>query len=339
MSPPARLGGFKILKDVVWISLIQTGENEDFPAKFLHGLAEEKINLTFLTSAREGRMPNLSIVVQSSDAVKVSQLIQQNPFKLNRPEAKGAILSIFPHRSNPEIIASLFDIFGGEGIAPDALANSNSAVSAVLGEEVVARVASALFGPFQFSAYRTPEDWKLAENGKRELYKEVVASYQEKRPKVYALEWQDGQELLQAKLNTRNLPEVGAAFKDLARLGFVLSFLIMNPSKEKKETNLFFCLPESQKVNYSGIINGLPSRAVTAVASPVALFFMNGPHFGDRYGIASELLIALNSAQVELLALSCSVASITGVVAANQIQLAIEAIQGCFEIPSVIKKT
>jgi aspartokinase len=72
--------------------------------------------------------------------------------------------------------------------------------------------------------------------------------------------------------------------------------------------------------------------------SPVATFAMNGPHFGDRYGIASELLFALNKEEVGLLGMNCSIASIIGVVPSPQIQSGIHALQKCFEVPSVSKK-
>ena len=72
--------------------------------------------------------------------------------------------------------------------------------------------------------------------------------------------------------------------------------------------------------------------------SPVVVFSMNGPHFGDRYGIASELLTAFDEAGVEVLALSCSIHSINGVVPADQGVSTIEAIEGGFDVPSVIKK-
>jgi hypothetical protein len=65
---------------------------------------------------------------------------------------------------------------------------------------------------------------------------------------------------------------------------------------------------------------------------------MNGPHFGDRYGIISELLKSLDEVQVELLGLSCSIHTISGVLSADKIHPAIEAIQKCFDVPSVIKK-
>jgi aspartokinase len=338
MPAPARLGGFKVLKDVVRISLIQSGKNDSLPAGFFHMLAQEKINLPFLTCGREDLGWGLSIVVESHNAQKASSLVEENFCKIDLPTAKWAILSIFPHRSNPEIMASLLHLLGREGVEPEALAHSTSAISAVLREEVVSKVTRALFGPFRFSAYRTPADWSLAQTGKERLYKEVVASYQEKKPKVYALEWQDGQDLLRASMETQDLGVMGTALKGLSQLKFSLTFLIMTPSQAKRETNLFFCIPKSDKGSYSDMIKGLSPGIITSRASPVALFSMNGPHFGDRYGIASELFFALKRAQVELLALSCSIASIAGVVPAEHVHSAIHAIQACFDVPLVTKR-
>ncbi|MBW1804949.1 MAG: hypothetical protein JRJ06_01000, partial [Deltaproteobacteria bacterium] len=41
---------------------------------------------------------------------------------------------------------------------------------------------------------------------------------------------------------------------------------------------------------------------------------------------------------IELLGLSCTIASITGVVPSTQLDPAIRAVQNCFEVPNVIKK-
>ena len=65
---------------------------------------------------------------------------------------------------------------------------------------------------------------------------------------------------------------------------------------------------------------------------------MNGPHFGDRYGIASELLTTFMNRDIELLGLACTIASVTGVVPSRQLQKTIEAIQQCFEVPSVARR-
>ena len=71
---------------------------------------------------------------------------------------------------------------------------------------------------------------------------------------------------------------------------------------------------------------------------PVAVFAMNGPHFGDRYGIASELLTTLRDRGIDILGLSCTIASITGIVPSHQLESAIEAIEASFEVPSINKR-
>jgi aspartokinase len=69
-----------------------------------------------------------------------------------------------------------------------------------------------------------------------------------------------------------------------------------------------------------------------------AVFSMNGPHFGDRYGIASELLSAFEENRIDLLSLSCTIASISGVVPSSQLEATISTIEKCFEVPAVIRK-
>jgi hypothetical protein len=68
------------------------------------------------------------------------------------------------------------------------------------------------------------------------------------------------------------------------------------------------------------------------------VFAMNGPHFGDRYGIAEEILNALNHYRIRPFGLCCSIASITCATSGKDTAPAIKAIQECFEVPAVITK-
>ena len=338
MNASTRLGGFKVLKDVVWISLIHPKGEDSFPTTFYKLAAREKINFPFMTTGDQNRAWGLNLVVGIPDSEKASALVKRELGDIHLTKKKAAVLSIFPHRSNPQIIGGLLDVLSQLGDQPVALANSPSAISAVLSEDVIDKATNALFDPFQFGPYRTPADWKLAQKGKEKLYKEVVASYQEKKPKVYGIEWKDKQELIQVKLDSTHIGAMGAAFKDFARLGMILTFLISRPSKDKNKGNLFFCLPGSEKYDYIRMIQKLLPQASTIENPSVASFSMNGPHFGDRYGIIGELLMSFDKAHVELLGLSCSIHSITGVVSAEKIHSALEAIQGCFDVPTVIKR-
>jgi aspartokinase len=338
MTAPERLGGFKILKDVVRISVVSHEGSGPLPSQVCQAVAEEKINLPYFTSVFDGQSWGLNFVVEAQDEGKISRVLEKNFGKIFVTTPKSAVLSIFPHRKNPEITGKLFEAFDQEGLEPDAMANSPSTISVVIKDDILTRASDALFEPFSFSAYRTPQDWKLAQKGKEQLYKEVVASYQEQRPKVYGLEYYEDQDFIEIRMNRKDMGPVGASFRGFARSGLNLVFLASAPTHEEGKEILAFCLPTSQSQTYGRIVQRIAPEVDIKGASSVTLFSMNGPHFGDRYGIVSELLTSLRDEQVSLLALSCTIASISGVVPSRQFESALKAIRNCFEVPSLVKK-
>ncbi len=339
MPIPEKLGGFKVLKDVARMSLVSPRGAGDFPSRVFRVLADQKINLPYATCVFDGHAWGLTIVVEAGDLVRTSAALETAFQKRPALQPGGAILSLFPHRKNPEITRALFEAFGREGVTPDALASSPSAISVVLDEGILNTASSALFGPFTFSAYRTPADWKLAQKGKEQLYKEVVASYQEKRPKVYGLDYQDQQAFLQVKLDKRHLSSLGPSFSRLTRPGLHLTFLATSPCEEGDQEQISFCLPLSEDDLFKQTLRETAPHGDLRSLAPAVAFSMNGPHFGDRYGIVSELLMAFETGHVDLLGLSCTIASITGVVPSARLTAAIEAIRGRFDIPSIIERT
>ncbi len=338
MVETARLGGFKVLKDVARISLASPKGTAPPPARLFQLIAEQKVNLPYLTLVSDGPSWGVNLVLEAGDAEKVSQLVENAFGRDFTTHFRSAVLSIFPHKRNPDISGRLFETFDQQGLEPEALANSPSAISVVLSEEMLNQASQALFQPFSFGAYRTPQDWKLAQKGKEQLYKEVVASYQEQRPGVYGLEYQVAQELLRIKVHAQTMAHVGTSLRGFARLGLDLAFLASSPSPDHEKQILAICLPLSEGEVYKGIIHRLEPDLEIHTSSPVATFSMNGPHFGDRYGIVSELLSAFGKRDLDLLALSCTVASISGVVPEEQHKSAIQTIKACFDVPTVTRR-
>jgi hypothetical protein len=166
MAPSARLGGFKILKDVVRISPVFPSGDPHFPVGLCRVIAEEKINLPFVTCLNEGRSWGFHLAVGASESLRASNVIKKIFGRIFSQRTNSAILSIFPYKRDPEIIGLLFETFDRGVLDPDALANSPSAISIVLREEYLSKASQALFAPFSFSAYRTPADWKSAQKGK-----------------------------------------------------------------------------------------------------------------------------------------------------------------------------
>jgi hypothetical protein len=136
----------------------------------------------------------------------------------------------------------------------------------------------------------------------------------------------------------KDLRYVGRGLKAFARSGVHLPFLAKSPYNEEGKASLLMCLPFRPEQTYGGAFREMGAHIETGTTHGVTVFSMNGPHFGDRYGIAFELLSALTEKNIPLLGLNCTIASITGVVLSSQFKSTIQAIEGCFEVPSVTKK-
>jgi aspartokinase len=150
---------------------------------------------------------------------------------------------------------------------------------------------------------------------------------------VYGVTCLPNQQLVSAVLEDPSLSAAAPVMSEAARRGLRLSLIASAPVRSNGPFHLTYCLPQAP----AGEPFDLPPSPLSAPprhpAEPVAIFSMNGPHFGDRYGITSELLAALDQSNVSLRALNCTVASITGAVLGRDLDAALEAIQGCFEVP------
>ena len=321
MTEAIRLGGFKVLKGMARFSLIIQEKTGITPALLLRSIAERKINLPYFTSFHRDGYWGLNLLVETPKGLQTSLIIEEVVGKPCEHTSECAVFSIFPHKKDPLVLCNLIDAFKENSVKPEALAISPSAISVVLQEKDLEMASDSLFGPFSFSAYRTPEDWKLAQKGKEEIYKEVIATYQESRPKVYGLEYYEGQKIEDIDFQSKSI----SATECFIKIGpdeRILTFSASYPDPDHREEILGICI--------SG--TGGPENSDNIV------FSMNGPHFGDRYGICFEMMESLENKGVYLLGLSCTIASITGVVNISKLDKTIEGIKECFDVPVVVKK-
>jgi len=317
---PIKLGGFKTLKGMAKFSLVIPEKSNLTPALLLKSVTGKKINLPYLTCVHGKEYWGLNMLVESDRGLSLSLLIEEITGKPFKQTSSCSILSIFPHKKDPDILSLIIKAFKANNVNPEALALSPSAISVVLKEKDLNRASASLFGPFSFSAYRTPEDWKLAQKGKEHIYKEVIASYQEKRPKVYGLECYLDQEIGYFDLKPYS-PESAECLSRISSADHILTFAASSPDQSCSRETLGICFSASDELENSNIV-----------------FSMNGPHFGDRYGISYELLNALENRNVDLISLSCTIASVTGVIDRSQLDQTIEGIKDCFEVPAVVVK-
>jgi hypothetical protein len=338
MLSAIKLGGFKVLKDVDFFSFIlhlNPGKN---PARFCRLLARKEINLSYLTCLKTEHAWSMNIVSDTGQAELIAGIINENSGEMRRLIPDCVILSVFPHSRNPKIAGTLFGSLCNRGLIPLGLGTSSSAISIALERGNLNHARDTLFETFSFSSYRTPEDWTLAQKGSEDLYKEVVANYREAWPKVYGVEYHNSQQFVKLVINRNNMEDIGLALKEFSALEQKITFSAKGPGSYAGQDILTFCLTLSDVFSARDLISRIIPGYEIDIFSPVTIFSMNGPHFGDRYGIASRFLTAFQSTEVDILGMSCTIASITCAVNSTQKDLALSTIQECFKVPSIIKR-
>jgi aspartokinase len=212
------------------------------------------------------------------------------------------------------------------------MASSPSAMSVVVSSQDTKQTIDNIFSVFEFPTYRSPLDWQAAYLGREDIFKNVVGSYEEQALKVYAVLDVPDLDNWTLILNRIEMKQMGAALKKLDDLGTKMPFLVAHCDRPQQVV-LSFCFSSSHRQD---VIKALDEHAPHAARSfhDAAGIFLHGPHFGDRYRIASALTDSLQAAGIRPLALSCAVHSISVVLKAQDLCSGLQAIRTQFHIPT-----
>jgi len=301
-------------------------------------LALNRINLTFLTHVAGDRVA-LCTAAEAGEAALAQVKSHLTPGAAVHLQPGTAILSIYPHDKRPEIIGTFIRSLARARLVLHGLASSPAAVSAVVSSRRKKGAVQELFRHFYFSGFKTPQEFFAAQPPPEEYLQKVVATYQEKVIKVYWIVPQADLDLWGMVVPTADVLEGFAnALLELADLGLAIPFLVAIPGLEGKEFLLSFSTSGSQPGPEPGSgVRRLLKRHLPDINPmrlvPVAGIFLHGPHFGDRYGIVSAMLRPLEAAGVSLLALSCTISSISLIIRQQQLPPALLVLRDVFEAP------
>jgi hypothetical protein len=301
-------------------------------AGILAPLARERLNLTLLAHLGGGQDHGQGSVFctgQTEGAQSHALLSARHDPAAFRLMPRTCIVSIFPHDQRPEVTGAFLASLGRSGVLIRGVASSPAAVAAVIAESARRQAIAGLFRDFTFRTFRTAEEFFQASQPREQDVREVVASYQEKAPRVYCLVRQEDLDFWEvAAPSPKALYTVGEFLADLGEQGHRLPFFAALPGPGK-QLLIAFCLSPAA----APLLEGLEA-AVSVLRRPAAAaFFTHGPHFGDRYGIALVLAAALEDAGVPLLALNCAVSSLSAVVPQEWAAAAHQALEAVFGAP------
>ena len=290
-------------------------------------LALNKINLTFLTHVAGDR----AVLCMSSQAGEAALTILRSragPEAAFELQPGTAVLALYPHDKRPAIIGNLIRSLARARVVIHGLASSPSAISVVLSSRRIKAAVQQLFEDFYFPAFDSPKDFFAAQPPPEEYVQKVVATYQEKVIKVYWIVPQPDLDLWGMSIPSRDVLEgFATALMELGQLGLKIPFLTALPGLGAREFIVSFSAAGALPGGDHGaevrrlLKSHLPEARLMRL-TPVAGIFLHGPHFGDRYGIAHTLMEALDKAHVKLLALSCTISSISLIIRQQELAAA-----------------
>ena len=100
-----------------------------------------------------------------------------------------------------------------------------------------------------------------------------------------------------------------------------------------KDSLRVHCLFDPAEANAHEADYGLSVSDVVKTTAPVELIYFQGPHYGDRYGIAHAAFGTLEAQNLKILAAGCTGASIYIIVPEKSAQTAVRCLSEAFEIP------
>jgi aspartokinase len=331
-----RLGGIKAFEKRAYLtSLCRSGN--DALGDICSRLAAERINISLLTHIADTGVSESITAASTENAEGFAGYIQwkasHGQCNIGKLLTDLSIISIFPHDQKLTVIGPLISALAGSGIRPYGFASSPSAMTLLVPSSDLDGAVAGLYEAFEFPAYPSPLDWHAAYRGQEELLNEIICSYQEKVIKVYNLAHHVGLDLWKLTLPLQSLGDFGSVLLELSESPLKMPFLVSKSSPDAEDMVFAFCLAASHR----GQVREILRRNLPAVDlfchGPVAVFYLHGPHFGDRYGIADACARSLRNGRMAPLAMSCAVSSVSVVIEEGDSNRFIEALSSNFRIP------
>ncbi len=164
---------------------------------------------------------------------------------------------------------------------------------------------------------------------------ETFAVYWEPKPKTYGFKEVTDLSLLKIEIRPGKMPQWGLWLMELADLDIGFHLILAKYSTHQK-LRLYILLEKfwaDSVLFYIGKQIDMDSETDFHLTYPVELISFQGPHFGDRYGIADTAFKALDGQKIPILITVCAGAAVYIVMPEKKLQEARPLLAEAFEAP------
>ena len=164
---------------------------------------------------------------------------------------------------------------------------------------------------------------------------ETIAVYWEPKPKTYGFKEVVDLSLMNVEITPGEMGQWGLWLMELADLNIGFHLILAKYSAHQK-LRLYILLEKFWADSVLSHIDkriDLESEKDFHLTSPVELISFQGPHFGDRYGIAHTAFKALDDQGIPILVAACSGAAVYIVLPEQKLQEVKPRLAEAFEVP------
>jgi len=168
---------------------------------------------------------------------------------------------------------------------------------------------------------------------------ETIAVYWESRIRTYGFHLCEALRMCRIDIAPEKMVQWGQALQSMADQGPVFQ-VVWAQGGQGGATRFFLLSDEIHWVRLNPFLDRqLAVGNVSVMGDPtrVDLLFFQGPHYGDRYGVLDFTLTPLIEAQIPILAVACSVATIYLVLRTGWGGQAKALLTNAFEIPRNVR--
>lgn len=247
-------------------------------------------------------------------------------------------LSVYPHRFSLETLCQIILMLAHPDNGFHYMASSNSMLVFIVDfnkqERLAAHLASLLGIEVPSEGFRTSCAYdEIAVSLKKNP--ETVARYVEEKISTYGIKAEAGKVLCRMELFRGNEAEWMEILQFLSAAGY--RFCYASAERRSGGRVIADIVLDSERIHDLAEVQQLiPSKKNTPcfdLRLDLGLISFQGPHFGDRYGIANAVFTALSRGSIPVLLAGCVGASVSVVVPSECVNEAVSHLSEFFQTP------
>ncbi len=340
---PIQMNGIKLSNPLAQLNQRYETDARIPPVYLYRLLSSHRINISFLNTSLLDGEKCIACCVDPDTLGPVKNHLQPDRAFDHRLEyiTHSGTISVYPHKGSLASLGHILHAMGKENFVFSHMASSAAMLTFVVALSDQERIAKALAQyirlPVSHAPFRQePCSDELLLSLKNAL--ETTACYVEPKIKTYGIKAITDLTLCCLDFSIDQLAAWGERIESLEGLGIQFYFA----SGFKTLTNrvqlllLVGAIGPGTEVNAKASIASALQKQKNdslSIKTPMGFICFQGPHFGDRYGIADQAFSALIRNAIPILAAGCVGASVNLVIPDAMMQKATQVLSKIFVIP------